>query len=122
MHLTSLLSQFIKFLVLSYLLTYMLILMIMCCDLYITKLLHYELFCQPHLQRTKLCDMDDQELDPLYIERRDELKQIVTSMIKPKLLQGRTLNGKEFVSFLRQVIPLGLFFFMHLRQVILKLL
>uniref|UniRef100_A0A0D3GN08 GB1/RHD3-type G domain-containing protein n=2 Tax=Oryza TaxID=4527 RepID=A0A0D3GN08_9ORYZ len=59
---------------------------------------------QPHLQRTKLCDMDDQELDPLYIERRDELKQIVTSMIKPKLLQGRTLNGKEFVSFLRQIL------------------
>uniref|UniRef100_A0A0E0DS13 GB1/RHD3-type G domain-containing protein n=1 Tax=Oryza meridionalis TaxID=40149 RepID=A0A0E0DS13_9ORYZ len=59
---------------------------------------------QPHLQRTKLCDMDDQELDPLYIERRDELKQIVTSMIKPKLVQGRTLNGKEFVSFLRQIL------------------
>uniref|UniRef100_A0A0D9WW79 GB1/RHD3-type G domain-containing protein n=1 Tax=Leersia perrieri TaxID=77586 RepID=A0A0D9WW79_9ORYZ len=59
---------------------------------------------QPHLQRTKLCDMDDQELEPLYIERRDELKQIVASMIKPKIVQGRTLNGKEFVSFLGQIL------------------
>ncbi|KAL6647267.1 hypothetical protein ACP70R_014704 [Stipagrostis hirtigluma subsp. patula] len=59
---------------------------------------------QPHLQRTKLCDMEDQELDPLYIKRRDQLKQIVASMIKPKLVQGRTLNGKEFVSFLGQIL------------------
>ncbi|XP_006657504.1 guanylate-binding protein 4-like [Oryza brachyantha] len=59
---------------------------------------------QPHLQRTKLCDMHDQELDPLYIERRDQLKHIVASMIKPKLVQGRTLNGQEFVSFLTQIL------------------
>jgi len=55
---------------------------------------------QPHLQRTQLCDLDDQELDPLYLERRDQLKKIVSSMIKPKVVQGRTLNGTEFVSFL----------------------
>jgi len=30
---------------------------------------------QPHLQRTQLCDLDDQELDPLYLERRDQLKK-----------------------------------------------
>ncbi|XP_047066645.1 guanylate-binding protein 5-like isoform X2 [Lolium rigidum] len=59
---------------------------------------------QPHLQRTKLCDMEDQELEPLYVQRRDELKQLVVSMIKPKLVQGRTLNGKEFVSFLGQIL------------------
>ncbi|TVU41857.1 hypothetical protein EJB05_15412, partial [Eragrostis curvula] len=59
---------------------------------------------EPHLQRTKLCDMEDQELDPLYIERRDQLKQMVASMVKPKIVQGRTLNGKEFVSFLEQIL------------------
>ncbi|KAJ1288017.1 hypothetical protein BS78_02G056100 [Paspalum vaginatum] len=58
---------------------------------------------QPHLQRTKLCDMEDQELDPSYVKRRDQLKQIVASMIKPKFVQGRTLNGTEFVSFIEQV-------------------
>uniref|UniRef100_A0A0A9CR99 Guanylate-binding protein/Atlastin C-terminal domain-containing protein n=1 Tax=Arundo donax TaxID=35708 RepID=A0A0A9CR99_ARUDO len=59
---------------------------------------------QPHLQRTKLCDMEDQELDPWYVKRRDQLKQIVASMVKPKIVQGRTLNGKEFVSFLGQIL------------------
>ena len=64
---------------------------------------------QPHLQRTKLCDMEDQELDPLYVKKRDQLKEVVASMIKPKIVQGRTLNGTEFVSFLGQVILLGEF-------------
>ncbi|RCV09783.1 hypothetical protein SETIT_2G057400v2 [Setaria italica] len=59
---------------------------------------------QPHLQRTQLCDLEDQELDPLYLKRRDQLKQIVSSMIKPKIVQGRTLNGTEFVSFLGQIL------------------
>ncbi|XP_014753136.1 guanylate-binding protein 4 isoform X3 [Brachypodium distachyon] len=59
---------------------------------------------QPHLQRTKLCDMDDKELDPLYVERREQLKHVVGSIIRPKLVQGKTLNGKEFVSFLQQIL------------------
>ncbi|XP_051177732.1 uncharacterized protein [Lolium perenne] len=59
---------------------------------------------QPHLQRTKLCEMDDKELDPLYVKRREELKQVVGSIIKPKFVQGKTLNGKEFVSFLEQIL------------------
>uniref|UniRef100_A0A0E0D865 GB1/RHD3-type G domain-containing protein n=1 Tax=Oryza meridionalis TaxID=40149 RepID=A0A0E0D865_9ORYZ len=59
---------------------------------------------QPHLQRTKLCDMDDKELDPLYVKRRDELKQVVASITRPKIVQGKTLNGKEFVSFLQQIL------------------
>nr|XP_015631618.1 guanylate-binding protein 4 isoform X3 [Oryza sativa Japonica Group] len=59
---------------------------------------------QPHLQRTKLCDMDDRELDPLYVKRRDELKQVVASITRPKIVQGKTLNGKEFVSFLQQIL------------------
>ncbi|KAG8098545.1 hypothetical protein GUJ93_ZPchr0013g35957 [Zizania palustris] len=59
---------------------------------------------QPHLQRTRLCEMDDKELDHLYVERRDQLKQVVASITKPKIVQGKTLNGKEFVSFLQQII------------------
>uniref|UniRef100_A0A0E0KK65 GB1/RHD3-type G domain-containing protein n=1 Tax=Oryza punctata TaxID=4537 RepID=A0A0E0KK65_ORYPU len=59
---------------------------------------------QPHLQRTKLCDMDDKELDPLYVKRRDELKQVVASITRPKIVQGKTLNGKEFVAFLQQIL------------------
>ncbi|KAG2545237.1 hypothetical protein PVAP13_9KG418429 [Panicum virgatum] len=59
---------------------------------------------QPHLQRTKLCDMEDKELEPLYVKRREQLKHLVASIIKPKIVQGKTLNGKDFVSFLQQIL------------------
>lgn len=59
---------------------------------------------QPHLQRTKLCDMKDNELDQLYVEKRERLKQLVTSIIHPKIVQGKTLNGEEFASFLEQIL------------------
>jgi hypothetical protein len=47
--------------------------------------------------------MEDKELEPLYVKRREQLKQLVSSIVKPKIVQGRTLNGKDFVSFLQQV-------------------
>lgn len=58
---------------------------------------------QPHLQRTKLCEMNDGELDPLYVKKREQLKEVVASLIRPKIVRGETLTGKEFVSFLEQV-------------------
>lgn len=61
-------------------------------------------FKQPHLQRTNLCDMKDSELDPSYVKKRDKLKELVASLIRPKIVQGKSLNGKEFVSFLEQVL------------------
>ncbi|XP_077245432.1 guanylate-binding family protein [Tasmannia lanceolata] len=59
---------------------------------------------QPHLERTKLCDMMDGDLDPNYVKKREQLKELVVSIIRPKVVQGKTLNGKEFVSFLEQII------------------
>ncbi|KAB1208836.1 Guanylate-binding protein 4 [Morella rubra] len=59
---------------------------------------------QPHLQRTKLCDMKDGELDPMYVQKREQLKQVVADIIRPKIVQGKTLSGKEFVSFLEQIL------------------
>ncbi|KAK4848870.1 hypothetical protein QYF36_018198 [Acer negundo] len=59
---------------------------------------------QPHLMRTKLCDMKDDELDPSYVERREQLKDLVASVIRPKIVQGKFLNGKEFVAFLEQIL------------------
>lgn len=47
--------------------------------------------------------MNDSELDPLYVSRRDRLKEVVSSIIRPKVVQGKYLDGKEFVSFLEQV-------------------
>ncbi|KAL5792837.1 hypothetical protein ACOSP7_001431 [Xanthoceras sorbifolium] len=59
---------------------------------------------QPHLMRTKLCDMKDGELDPAYVKRREQLKDLVASVIRPKVVQGKFLNGKEFVAFLEQIL------------------
>ncbi|XP_010527336.1 PREDICTED: guanylate-binding protein 4 [Tarenaya hassleriana] len=59
---------------------------------------------QPHLMRTKLCDMKDEELDSTYVAKRDQLKKIVGDIIRPKIVRGKTLNGKEFVSFLEQIL------------------
>ncbi|OMP08821.1 hypothetical protein COLO4_06092 [Corchorus olitorius] len=57
---------------------------------------------QPHLMRTKLCDLKDDDLEPLYVKRREKLKEVVASIIRPKIVQGKALTGKEFVSFLEQ--------------------
>lgn len=59
---------------------------------------------QPHLQRTKLCDLKDGELDQNYVKRREELKEVVKSVIRPKIVQGKSLNGNEFVSFLEKIL------------------
>ncbi|XP_059300874.1 uncharacterized protein LOC132053065 [Lycium ferocissimum] len=59
---------------------------------------------QPHLQRTKLCDMKDADLDPDYVKKREQLKEVVASITRPKIVQGKSLNGKEFVSFLEQIL------------------
>lgn len=48
--------------------------------------------------------MKDGELEPTYVAKREELKELVTSIIRPKIVQGKSLNGKEFVSFLEQVV------------------
>jgi hypothetical protein len=47
--------------------------------------------------------MKDGELDPIYVKKREQLKELVAGIIRPKIVQGKTLNGKEFVSFLEQV-------------------
>eukprot|EP00268_Persea_americana_P042446 TRINITY_DN4247_c0_g1_i7.p1 TRINITY_DN4247_c0_g1~~TRINITY_DN4247_c0_g1_i7.p1 ORF type:complete len:606 (-),score=119.34 TRINITY_DN4247_c0_g1_i7:352-2169(-) len=59
---------------------------------------------QPHLQRTKLCEMKDGDLDPIYVKKRERLKLLVASITHPKIVQGKSLNGKEFVSFLEQIL------------------
>ncbi|KAJ0808465.1 putative guanylate-binding protein [Helianthus annuus] len=59
---------------------------------------------QPHLQRTKLCDLKDEELDQSYVRKREQLKEVVKSVIRPKIVQGKSLNGKEFVAFLEKIL------------------
>jgi hypothetical protein len=39
----------------------------------------------------------------MYVKKREQLKELVASIIRPKIVQGKSLNGKEFVAFLEQV-------------------
>lgn len=48
--------------------------------------------------------MKDADLDPDYVKKREQLKEEVASIIHPKMVQGKFLNGKEFVSFLEQIL------------------
>ena len=41
---------------------------------------------QPHLERTRLCEMGDAELDPGYVAQRAQLRQLLLSLAKPKVL------------------------------------
>lgn len=47
--------------------------------------------------------MKDEELDPIYVKRREQLKKLVASVTRPKIVQGKFLNGNEFVAFMEQV-------------------
>ena len=43
---------------------------------------------QPHLERTRLCQLSDADLDPVYVRQRSGLRDLVRRLAKPKLLNG----------------------------------
>ncbi|KAL2635536.1 hypothetical protein R1flu_007015 [Riccia fluitans] len=59
---------------------------------------------QPHLARTKLCNLNDTDFDSKYVHQRNLLKSVIASMISPKQVQGKPMNGKDFVALLEQVL------------------
>ncbi|KAG0564101.1 hypothetical protein KC19_8G082700 [Ceratodon purpureus] len=59
---------------------------------------------QPHLERTKLCELGDEELHPSYVSQRDRLRKVVISMVRPKRVQGEPITGKDFVTLLEQTL------------------
>jgi hypothetical protein len=44
---------------------------------------------QPHLERTRLCELADADLDPLYRKQRDGLRALVRQLARPKLVSGQ---------------------------------
>ncbi|KAL6192863.1 hypothetical protein ACLB2K_033949 [Fragaria x ananassa] len=62
---------------------------------------------QPHLERSRLCDMIDNEFDPIYVNKMDQLRHLLASIIRPKTSQGRPIQGKEFVSLLDQILDVS---------------
>jgi hypothetical protein len=49
---------------------------------------------QPHLDRTKLCELNDSQLEPKYISQRDALKQLVLQQAGQKVVGGEVLTGE----------------------------
>ena len=59
---------------------------------------------QPHLQRTKLCELDESKLDPKYVQQRDELRKQVKRLAAAKLVNNQLMHGDEMVSFLKKML------------------
>ncbi|CAI5494657.1 unnamed protein product [Closterium sp. Naga37s-1] len=59
---------------------------------------------QPHLARTHLCELSDEELDPKYVRQRNQLRQLVASLVQPKIVSGRPVTGEEFADLLEKTL------------------
>lgn len=59
---------------------------------------------QPHLDRTRLCEMGDEAFEPAYIAKREALKQLLKSIARPKVVQGKPLDGPGLADLIQQVV------------------
>ena len=44
---------------------------------------------QPHLERTRLCELADEQLDARYVRQRAALRAHLAAMVKPKVVGGQ---------------------------------
>lgn len=44
---------------------------------------------QPHLERTRLCELADEQLDARYVQQRAALRAHLAAMVKPKVVGGQ---------------------------------
>lgn len=51
---------------------------------------------QPHLERTRLCELSDAELDPVYVRQRDALRDTVRQLAHPKSVNGQVRCTSPF--------------------------
>jgi hypothetical protein len=59
---------------------------------------------QPHLDRTRLCEIPDEELDPGYLQKREELKAFTMESALPKVVKGKALDGPGLADLISQVV------------------
>jgi hypothetical protein len=59
---------------------------------------------QPHLDRTRLCEIPDEELDPGYLQKREELKKFTMKSALPKVVKGKALDGPGLADLISQVV------------------
>ena len=59
---------------------------------------------QPHLERTRLCTLPDSELDPRYLRQREELRDIVLRLARPKVrFMGSRMRQNSGVGYYKQL-------------------
>lgn len=59
---------------------------------------------QPHLNRTSLCTLSDNSLDPQYILQRSRLQDLVVSMAHPKAVRGAVMTGPALAGLIQQMV------------------
>lgn len=59
---------------------------------------------QPHLDRTRLCELNESEFDPGYLKQRDALRDLVKSKASPKSVRGAMLDGKGLVELISDTV------------------
>ncbi|KAL4442076.1 hypothetical protein ABPG77_011337 [Micractinium sp. CCAP 211/92] len=59
---------------------------------------------QPHLDRTRLCELGDEAFEKAYLDKRDALKQLIRAMARPKVVQGKQLDGAGLADLVQQVV------------------
>lgn len=59
---------------------------------------------QPHLDRTKLCEMTDEQLDPAYVQQREQLKDLVRTLARPKVLNGKPMSGPALAGLVSRMV------------------
>lgn len=61
---------------------------------------------QPHIERARLCQIPDSELDSSYLRARDELRNTVFSAASniPKSMQGQLLDGSSLADLIVQIM------------------
>lgn len=59
---------------------------------------------QPHLERTRLCELNDSQLETAYVRQRDELKLLVQRMAKPKRINGQVMDGAALAKLIERMV------------------
>ncbi|KAK9908714.1 hypothetical protein WJX75_001863 [Coccomyxa subellipsoidea] len=59
---------------------------------------------QPHLERTRLCQLSDADLDPVYVRQRSGLRDLVRQLAKPKLLNGEVMTGPDLAKLVETMV------------------
>ncbi|GIM13741.1 hypothetical protein Vretimale_16806, partial [Volvox reticuliferus] len=59
---------------------------------------------QPHIDRARLCEIPDDQLDTTYVRQREELKGLVKSLAQPRTLHGQPLTGSHLASLISRMV------------------